>query len=222
MSTKLENLLTSFMEVKVNGAFLDLVIKGNGGNLGAEDIATGTHLSKIFLLADATLYAGIVILIAILGVNYHRLDVLELTRKLQYSGLFFVYVGLIINLFGLMCGYNSLSAFTLSLFEGAYSFTLFTQLSKLFLLLIAGGMYILFPAVYESKMRSMELPVLMQISLALCTTLISSTNFALLLLALEGFSLALYIMTALGRTYGGITAAAKYFAFGTLGSIFLF
>jgi len=52
--------------------------------------------------------------------------------------------------------------------------------------------------------------------------IVSSTNYALLLLALEGFSLILYIMTTLGRVYGGVTAAVKYFAFGTLGSIFLF
>ena len=71
-------------------------------------------------------------------------------------------------------------------------------------------------------MSSAELPLLMHITVALSCTIISSTNFALLLLSLEGFSLVLYIMTTLGRAYGGIIAAVKYFAFGTLGSIFLF
>jgi len=52
--------------------------------------------------------------------------------------------------------------------------------------------------------------------------LISAANFALLLLALEGFSLILYIMTTLDRSQGGVTAAVKYFTFGTLGSILLF
>ena len=101
-------------------------------------------------------------------------------------------------------------------------FNLSTQFIKILLLLLTGALYAFFPVTVGGAFRTLELPLLMQITLALCITMISAANFALILLALEGFSLTLYIMTALGRTYGGITASVKYFAFGTLGSIFLF
>lgn len=225
MSSDLQNLLVALMEIQPNASFLDLIIFNSSGacaSLTAQDSALGSYLTKIFLLSDICLYFGLVIVILILGFNYRRLGTLELTAKLRHASLFFIYSSLIGNLFGLSHGFTYLTGFTLSIFENSYSFTLLTQLSKLFLLVIAGALYMLFPVVYRSRMRKIELPLLIQIALALCATLISSTNFALLLLALEGFSLTLYIMTALGRTYGGVTAAAKYFAFGTLGSVFLF
>lgn len=52
--------------------------------------------------------------------------------------------------------------------------------------------------------------------------LLGIENFALFLVCLEGFSLTLYILATTGRLYGGISAAIKYFAFGTLGSILLY
>lgn len=222
MSSNLQNLLAVLIETSFNNSlFLDLSIKNNYG-IGAGDNLFGTHLAKVFLLADASLYVGLVVVILILGSNYRRLSTVELTVKLRNSSLFFIYFSLIINLFGLSRGYTYLTGYTLFLFENSYSFTLSTQLSKVFLLILAGALYAIFSAVYRSRMRSIELPLLIQVALALCITLMSTTNFALLLLTLEGFSLILYIMTALGRTYGGVTAAAKYYCFGTLGSVFLF
>jgi NADH-quinone oxidoreductase subunit N len=50
---------------------------------------------------------------------------------------------------------------------------------------------------------------------------IGNKDFALLLICLEGFSLSLYIMATIGRTFGGVTAAIKYFTFGTIGSVLM-
>lgn len=81
-----------------------------------------------------------------------------------------------------------------------------------------------FAKVLDSKKinNTNELLVLVVISAALGLVIISSTHLAILLLALEGFSLVLYILTTFDRVQGGITAAVKYFSFGTLGSILLF
>jgi len=49
----------------------------------------------------------------------------------------------------------------------------------------------------------------------------ANNDFALLLICLEGFSLSLYIMATMERTFGGIAASTKYFAFGTAGSILM-
>lgn len=50
-------------------------------------------------------------------------------------------------------------------------------------------------------------------------SLFSIDNLVLIFIALEGFSLALYILPTLRGEIGGVSASAKYFAFGTLGSI---
>jgi NADH-quinone oxidoreductase subunit N len=42
-----------------------------------------------------------------------------------------------------------------------------------------------------------------------------------MVIAIEGLSLASYILPVVGRTRGGVLAAAKYFVFGTLGSVYL-
>jgi NADH:ubiquinone oxidoreductase subunit 2 (subunit N) len=158
----------------------------------------------------------------VLGVLYRKIDMLSLSCTLLRVSAAFLYCSLLVNLLGFAMGFEFLTSFNLVIFESSYTFSMFSQILKVLMLLLLGSLYILFPTVLLTKMRVLELPVLLQICAALCSTIISSTNFALLLLALEGFSLSLYIMTALGRNYGGVTASVKYFAFGTLGSIFLF
>ena len=66
-----------------------------------------------------------------------------------------------------------------------------------------------------------ELLILLYISLTLGVILVSCAHFIILLLTLESFSLLLYILTTIDRARGGIMAAVKYFAFGTLGSVLL-
>jgi NADH-quinone oxidoreductase subunit N len=73
-----------------------------------------------------------------------------------------------------------------------------------------------------STQISPEVPLLTYLVAAFGWILLGVEDFALFLVCLEGFSLTLYILATTGRLYGGISAAIKYFIFGTLGSIFLY
>lgn len=66
-----------------------------------------------------------------------------------------------------------------------------------------------------------EFPILNYLILCFSLTIMIATDFALLFICLEGLSLILYIIATLGRLQGGITAATKYFAFGTAGSLLI-
>lgn len=72
------------------------------------------------------------------------------------------------------------------------------------------------------KKISSEVFILTYIIACFSWILIEVNDFALFIICLEGFSLSLYILATTGRTYGGVSAAIKYFVFGTLGSIFLY
>lgn len=72
------------------------------------------------------------------------------------------------------------------------------------------------------KKISSEVFILTYIIACFSWMLIEVNDFALFIICLEGFSLSLYILATTGRTYGGVSAAVKYFVFGTLGSIFLY
>ena len=198
-----------------------------GGFLGvaaadcAVDLAQCQNLAQLFISADMLAYVGIVAMVFMIGARYSS-EHHTLTAFLVKISGFFCYLSLFINILGIFSGWEVLTSTSISVFSGLYTFNMSTQLIKVLLLLLTGAMYAFFPRLSSGAFRTLELPLLMQITLALCVTMISAANFALILLALEGFSLTLYIMTALGRTYGGITASVKYFAFGTLGSIFLF
>jgi len=223
MSDNLQHYVYTLVSQSSGLGFLNIKVKSNF------DAATeaafsdyGISLSHLFFASDLVLYFGILAVIVVLGAFYKSIETIKLATYLLKVSAFFLYISLALNLAGLYAGFEFLSANSIFLFDSSYSFTMFSQIFKLLMLLIVGGLYTLFPYVTSSNMRILELPLLLQITLALCATIISSSNLALLLLSLEGFSLILYIMTALGRTYGGITASVKYFAFGTLGSIFLF
>jgi NADH:ubiquinone oxidoreductase subunit 2 (subunit N) len=49
----------------------------------------------------------------------------------------------------------------------------------------------------------------------------SSNNLLLLFLCLEGVSLSAYLLALSSQTFGGVSASAKYFVFGSLGSVFM-
>jgi len=223
MSLNLQQLLMTLMtEINSGLGFLNVsIIQDTTGSI-IPDYALAKTLAYIFISSDLLLYAGIVAVIAVLGAYYRKTNIDILAGVLLKVSAAFLYLSVVFNLFGLILGFDFLASSTVTLFEGSYTFSMFSQVLKIFMFLILGGIYALFPPVILSKMRVLELPVLLQICSALCSTIISSSNFALLLLALEGFSLTLYVMTALGRSYGGVTASVKYFAFGTLGSVFLF
>jgi NADH-quinone oxidoreductase subunit N len=220
MSLNLQQHVLSILQHQSGLGFMGVQVRSVFGD--AVQTSVINSALYLFLLADASLYVGVVAVIGVLGTYYARFTARQLSIVLLRVSGGFIYCAVVLNLLGLGVGSDFISTCSISLFEGSYTYTLWSQISKLIMLLTLGALYTLFPAVLQSKMRLIELPLLLQVSAALCATIISSTNFALLLLALEGFSLTLYIMTALGRTYGGVTAAVKYFAFGTLGSVFLF
>lgn len=225
MSINLQQHIYTIISQSGGLGFLAVSVKSTASNsveLSFSSLQTAVNLSHIFFASDISLYLGIIAVILTLGVFYKTTQTAVLAMYLLKVSAVFVYLSVILNLIGLYSGFEFLASHNILLFNGTYSFTMFSQIFKVLTLLVAAALYALFPHISASNMRLLELPLLLQITLALCITLLSSSNLALMLLSLEGFSLILYIMTALGRTYGGITASVKYFTFGTLGSIFLF
>ncbi len=225
MSSSLQNIIYSVINQPLGLGFLNIACKPNfdgGVALSLVDLQAAYSSASMFFLSDFVLYMGVIVVIIVLGLFYQKTAAALLATRLARVSAAFIYLSLFLNLAGIYSGFDLLSSHSIYIFESSYSFTMFSQLVKVLVLGVMSAMYALFPYVKDSNMRLLELPLLMQITLALCSTVLSSNNLALLLLSLEGFSLILYIMTALGRTYGGITASVKYFAFGTLGSIFLF
>lgn len=225
MSNSLQNIIYSAINQPLGLGFLNITCKPNfdgGVALNLVDLQAACSSANMFFLSDFVLYLGVIVVILVLGLFYQKTAAALLATRLARVSTASIYLSLFLNLAGIYSGFDLLSSHSIYIFESSYSFTMFSQLVKVLVLGVMSAMYALFPYVKDSNMRLLELPLLMQITLALCSTILSSSNLALLLLSLEGFSLILYIMTALGRTYGGITASVKYFAFGTLGSIFLF
>jgi len=174
------------------------------------------------LSVDILQYVGVVFITALLASNYGTAHD-TLVSRLVRSSKFFIYTSLVLNTLYIFTFSDAVLAMDVQLFSGLYSLNASTQVLKILVCAYFLALYEMLPKLSSTNnFRILELPLLMHITLALSVTMVSSTNFALILLALEGFSLALYVMTALSRTYGGITASVKYFAFGTLGSIFLF
>jgi NADH:ubiquinone oxidoreductase subunit 2 (subunit N) len=225
MSLNLQKQLATLLDLRPNANFLDLRVMSNFNEIiEMTNTAFATfaiRLTQIFLLSDFILYVGIVVTVLILGSQLRLLNNSLLTKLLINTSGFFIYIGLLLNICGLLLGFNFMAAHNLVMFDSSYTISFYSQLAKLAISLISLILYNLFSSAHATKMRAVELPLLIHVSVALSSTIISSTNFVLLLLALEGFSLTLYIMTTLGRQYGGVMASVKYFAFGTLGSIFL-
>jgi len=225
MSASLQQYIYTLVNQSSGLGFLGVTVKSNfdaAAVISSNNSQLALNLAYVFFASDIVLYVGIVAVILVLGGLYSTVETIKLATYLLKVSATSLYISISLNLLGFYAGFDFLTSHNILLFEGSYSITLFSQIFKILMLLIVASLYALFPYVTSSNMRVLELPLLMQITLALCATILSSTNLALLLLSLEGFSLILYIMTALGRTYGGITASVKYFAFGTLGSIFLF
>jgi NADH:ubiquinone oxidoreductase subunit 2 (subunit N) len=115
---------------------------------------------------------------------------------------------------------NNIGLFTESTL---YIVNLYTQVNKLTILIIITFLFSYIPVFNNNYYynNSAELPLLLYLNVALSFIIISANNYIILILALEGFSLILYIIATIDRSQGGIIAAAKYYAFGTLGSVFL-
>lgn len=89
-------------------------------------------------------------------------------------------------------------------------------------LIVLAVLYLFIDSLVTSNHISPEVPVLTYLVACFGWALLELNDFALFLVCLEGFSLTLYILATVGRTYGGVSASIKYFVFGTLGSILLY
>jgi NADH-quinone oxidoreductase subunit N len=95
-------------------------------------------------------------------------------------------------------------------------------MSLIFLIVLAGIHMFISSLMTASAQVSPEVPIMTYLVACFAWSLLELEDFALFLVCLEGFSLTLYILATVGRLYGGISAAIKYFVFGTLGSILLY
>jgi len=97
--------------------------------------------------------------------------------------------------------------------------SLFFELCLLGILLF---LVLLMTSTSLNNIKSVELPVLIYVAACFGWVLLNVSDFALFIICIEGFSLTLYILATIARTYGGVVASIKYFAFGTLGSLMLY
>lgn len=177
--------------------------------------------SLFLFYSDIILYAGIIILLTVFGIAYKHKTILELHYIVSSLCKAIIMACTIILVLQLTLVNNF---HLVSLLSNSYYASVFTHVNKIILLLIAYFIFTYLSRLLISKhyLNAAELPLLLYISIVLATTIISSNQYAIILLALEGFSLTLYILTTIDRAQGGIIAAAKYFSFGTLGSVLLF
>lgn len=89
-------------------------------------------------------------------------------------------------------------------------------------LIVFAVLHLFINSLVASNHVSPEVPVLTYLVACFGWALLEINDFALFIVCLEGFSLTLYILATVGRTYGGVSASIKYFVFGTLGSILLY
>ncbi len=189
------------------------IIIENNHNIGS---------GSLFLFySDIILYIGIVLSLIIFGVTFKRHTV----REHQYIMISCCKAIIMVCIIILTLQLVLVNNFHLeSLLTNSYYTSIFTHTNKIILLIISYFIFTYLPKLLISKhyLNAAELPLLLYISIVLANTIISSNQYAIILLALEGFSLTLYILTTIDRSQGGIIASAKYFSFGTLGSVLLF
>lgn len=179
-------------------------------------------------LPDLCIFFGLLFILTILSFNYYKISNLSLfTLLLKSSQIIFIFVILLLSLSIIITLVDSNSIISLfktyNIFNYTYQFNMYTQVFKLIIIIT---IFILNSFLSFQNIKNCnniaELLLLIYIVITLSFIIISCTHYGILLLALEGFSLSLYILTTFDRMQGGITAAVKYFSFGTLGSIFLF
>lgn len=188
-----------------------------------------SHTFMLFLiLPEIITFFSLVLLIIILGLFYNnntKQFLFIAIQKTSYYALLMTLIALVIPLCLLLLNNDSeIWSSSYYVFQNTYTINAYTQTLKIIVILSLLVIYQYFDIFLNSKyiLNAGELPLLIHISLFLIFIIISCSHFAILLLALEGFSLILYILTTIDRSHGGITASVKYFTFGTLGSILLF
>lgn len=108
---------------------------------------------------------------------------------------------------------------SLSILDGAYQISLWSQCVKILVLILAVFFIIYFDL---GELVPNEFMKFLIIFILLAFILASNRSFFLLLISLEGISLLAYVTAAAEKSYGGIAAAVKYFSIGALGSVLLF
>jgi len=181
-----------------------------------------TALSLVMILPELTLFIGLFAIVIISGMYNKKYPInitIKTVRLVSYVITVFsllVVIILWLNFYITPANINYKNLF----FQDTYSINFYTQFLKIVVTISTLSLYKYFNLL-NSRANTIELLLLIHICTLLTFIIISSTNFIVLLLALEGFSLALYILTTVDRSRGGIIAAAKYFVFGTLGSILI-
>jgi NADH:ubiquinone oxidoreductase subunit 2 (subunit N) len=182
----------------------------------------------LFIGVDFFLYSTVLALLVQLGFIYHKHSAATLlsvsgnaSRRLVGFTFLFFCIQLFYCFMDPALSLNVPSVLNTYL-TGLYKIDYFTQMAKFFMFIIWLSLYRFLDSLAASCSQGVaEFPILSHLVLCFSLTMVSSGNFALLLICLEGFSLILYIMATIGRLHGGITAAAKYFAFGTAGSVLI-
>ena len=190
-----------------------------------EDLAP--NFGELFTIApvDIILYGLTFLLTVLLGLKHSstsKSTMLQISIKISYIFVTLSIVFVFYNMIDLVFVKETEEEF-LEL-EDVWSLLIQMLFFKLIILVLNLFLLTYLPNVLHSKYytNTLEFIILIQISIALAMTIVTAINLVVILLALEGFSLILYILTTIDRTYGGITAAAKYFSYGTLGSVLLF
>jgi len=168
-----------------------------------------------FIVNDFFSYIGILVLIIVGG-----LEIVTKNTKLWSISLWF-YCVLGVNLIWFVFSIYAFNFLALNInISGAdsFQFSVYAQFIKLSLCifgLLMGGI------LKFNKFNESLLFIYVYILITLGYTLVTTTNFMIMFLALEGFSLLSYILATYTQTYGSIIAASKYFIFGTFGSIWI-
>jgi NADH-quinone oxidoreductase subunit N len=174
-----------------------------------------------YISSDLVLYAALPILLIHFGMSYsHKTSEKLLVESLKLSYAF-VFLAFMLFVFQMAVVYFSSNIQYLSFLKDLYILDLFIVLSKFFMFVIWLSLHKFMRAsvLLFKKQGVAEFPILSYLIFCFSIIIISSGNLAFLFISLEGFSLILYIMASIGRSYGGITAAVKYYIFGTAGSV---
>jgi len=166
----------------------------------------------IYVILPEILIGFSVIFIIIETAKLYNLNIMKKLLKIFESVLI-----IIIFLLGLnLILYDN----EIYLFNNSYIINIYTQICKLLSILILYCILRMGKGMFITNNYT-ESIILYNICSLFGLLMISITHVGILILALEGFSLSLYILSASNKLQGGIMASVKYFTFGTLGSMIM-
>lgn len=166
----------------------------------------------IYVILPEILIGFSVIFIIIETAKLYNLNIMKKLLKIFESVLI-----IIIFLLGLnLILYDN----EIYLFNNSYIINIYTQMCKLLSILILYCILQLGKGMFITNSYT-ESIILYNICSWFGLLMISITHVGILILALEGFSLSLYMLSASNKLQGGIMASVKYFTFGTFGSMIM-